>query len=101
MRAEVPGTGAVGNGRVAWRGSLSPWPEEFGLGRMRGLLADLGEPQRAYSAMHGVGRKGRATATRRAAAFLVRQGLTVGAYTSPHVSSWSERIQVDGEDADF
>jgi len=81
--------------------SLSPWPEEFGLGRMRELLAELGEPQRAYPAIHVVGTNGKSTATRRAAAFLAREGLSVGAYTSPHVSGWSERIQVDGADADF
>jgi dihydrofolate synthase / folylpolyglutamate synthase len=81
--------------------SLSPWPEEFGLGRMRELLAELGEPQRAYPAIHVVGTNGKSTATRRAAAFLAREGLSVGAYTSPHVSGWSERIQVDGVDADF
>src|SRR6266550_1536443 len=81
--------------------SLSPWPEEFGLGRMRALLAELGEPQRAYPAIHVVGTNGKSTATRRAAAFLARAGLAVGAYTSPHVSGWSERIQVDGEGADF
>jgi dihydrofolate synthase/folylpolyglutamate synthase len=81
--------------------SLSPWPEEFGLGRMRALLAELGEPQRAYPAIHVVGTNGKSTATRRAAAFVAREGLRVGAYTSPHVSGWSERIQVDGEDVDF
>jgi dihydrofolate synthase / folylpolyglutamate synthase len=81
--------------------SLSPWPEEFGLGRMRELLGELGEPQRAYPAIHVVGTNGKSTATRRAAAFLLREGLSVGAYTSPHVSGWSERIQVDGADADF
>src|SRR2546429_464293 len=43
----------------------------------------------------------RTAATRRAAAFLLREGLSVGAYTSPHVAGWSERIQVDGEDADI
>jgi dihydrofolate synthase/folylpolyglutamate synthase len=83
-----------------WLESLSPWPEEFGLGRMRALLAELGEPQRAYPAIHVVGTNGKSTATRRAAAFLAREGLSVGAYTSPHVSGWAERIQVDGEDAD-
>jgi dihydrofolate synthase/folylpolyglutamate synthase len=81
--------------------SLSPWPEEFGLGRMHELLAALGEPQRSYPAIHVVGTNGKSTATRRAAAFLGREGLSVGAYTSPHVSGWSERIQVDGADADF
>jgi dihydrofolate synthase/folylpolyglutamate synthase len=84
---------------VEWLESLSPWPEEFGLGRMRALLAKLGEPQRAYPAIHVVGTNGKSTATRRAAAFLEREGLRTGAYTSPHVSGWSERIQVGGEDA--
>jgi dihydrofolate synthase/folylpolyglutamate synthase len=84
-----------------WLGSLSPWPEEFGLGRMRALLAELGEPQRRFRAIHVVGTNGKSTATRRAAAFLRREGLADGAYTSPHVAGWSERIQVDGEDADL
>jgi dihydrofolate synthase/folylpolyglutamate synthase len=84
-----------------WLESLSPWPEEFGLGRMRALLAELGEPQRAFRSIHVVGTNGKSTATRRAAAFLLREGLSVGAYTSPHVAGWGERIQVDGEDADL
>jgi dihydrofolate synthase / folylpolyglutamate synthase len=84
---------------VEWLESLSPWPEEFGLGRMRALLAELGEPQRAYPAIHVVGTNGKSTATLRSAAFLEREGLRTGAYTSPHVSGWSERIQVGGEEA--
>jgi dihydrofolate synthase / folylpolyglutamate synthase len=86
---------------LEWLESLSPWPEEFGLGRMRALLAELGEPQRAFPAIHVVGTNGKSTATRRAAAFLLLEGLSVGAYTSPHVAGWSERIQVDGEDVDI
>ena len=87
--------------RLDWLESLSPWPEEFGLARMHALLAELGEPQRAFRAIHVVGTNGKSTATRRAAAFLLREGLSVGAYTSPHVTGWSERVQVDGEDADL
>ncbi|HEY6834908.1 MAG TPA: Mur ligase family protein [Gaiellaceae bacterium] len=86
---------------VDWLESLSPWPEEFGLGRMRALLTELGEPQRAFPSIHVVGTNGKSTATRRAAAFLLREGPSTGAYTSPHVSGWSERIQVDGDDADI
>jgi dihydrofolate synthase / folylpolyglutamate synthase len=86
---------------VEWLESLSPWPEEFGLGRMRALLSDLGEPQGAFPAIHVVGTNGKSTATRRAAAFLGREGLLTGAYTSPHVVGWSERLQVDGDDADL
>src|SRR5262249_60902047 len=50
---------------------------------------------------HGVGTNGKPPAPRRAAAFLAREGLLAGAYTSPHVSGWSERIQVGEENADF
>jgi dihydrofolate synthase/folylpolyglutamate synthase len=80
---------------IAWLAGLSPWPEEFGLERMRGLLADLGEPQRSYPSIHVVGTKGKSTATRTIAAFLRAEGLRVGAYTSPHVSGWHERLDTD------
>ena len=78
-----------------------PWPEEFGLDRMRALLDELGDPQRAYRAIHVVGTNGKSTTTRTIGGAPAREGLRVGAYTSPHVTGWSERIQVDGEDADF
>jgi dihydrofolate synthase / folylpolyglutamate synthase len=85
-----------------WVESLSPWPADgFGLERILALLAELGEPQRRYRSIHVVGSNGKSTVTRTAAAILRREGLRVGAYTSPHVSGWSERIQVDGADADF
>src|SRR5262249_57822014 len=41
------------------------------------------------------------TATRTMEELLAREGLRVGAYYSPHVRSWSERIRVGGEEADF
>ena len=75
--------------------SLTPWPEEFGLRRMRALLAELGDPQRAFASIHVVGTKGKTTATRTIAALLRAEGLDVGAYTSPHASHWGERIDAD------
>ena len=87
--------------QTAWIESLSPWPERFGLERMHELLHALGDPQEAYEAIHVVGTNGKSTTTRMAAAALGSAGLAVGAYTSPHASAWSERIQVRGEDADF
>jgi dihydrofolate synthase/folylpolyglutamate synthase len=86
---------------TAWVESLSPWPEEFGLDRMRSLLLELGDPQLEFPAIHVVGTNGKSTTTRMAAALLTGAGLRTGAYTSPHVSCWSERIQVDGDSADF
>lgn len=84
-----------------WVASLSPWPAEFGLGRMRTLLAALGDPQLAYPAIHVVGTNGKSTATRTVEALLLAEGLSVGATVSPHVRDWAERITVDGAEADF
>jgi dihydrofolate synthase / folylpolyglutamate synthase len=86
---------------VSWIEALSPWPEEFGLGRMRQLLAELGDPQDAFRAVHVVGTNGKTTTTRMCAALLVAEGKAVGAYTSPHVTGWAERIQVNGEPVDL
>jgi dihydrofolate synthase / folylpolyglutamate synthase len=86
---------------VSWIEALSPWPEEFGLGRMRQLLAELGGPQDAFRAVHVVGTNGKTTTTRMCAALLVAEGKAVGAYTSPHVTGWAERIQVNGDPVDL
>jgi dihydrofolate synthase/folylpolyglutamate synthase len=80
-----------------WVASLSPWPEEFGLGRMRALLDALDNPQRTFPSVHVVGTNGKSTATRTIAALLRADGLEVGAYTSPHVSGWHERLDTDPE----
>ena len=77
---------------VEWLAGLSPWPEEFGLDNMRALLAELGHPERAFPSVHVVGTNGKSTATRTVAALLRAEGLDVGAYTSPHVSGWHERL---------
>jgi dihydrofolate synthase / folylpolyglutamate synthase len=57
---------------------------------MHALLARLGNPERAFDAVHVVGTKGKSTATRRIAR-------TIGgpAYTSPHVAGWHERLDTD------
>jgi dihydrofolate synthase/folylpolyglutamate synthase len=68
---------------------------------MRALLAELGEPQRRYPSIHVVGSNGKSTAVRTIEALLESEGLRVGAYLSPHVRGWSERIRVGGYDADF
>jgi dihydrofolate synthase / folylpolyglutamate synthase len=84
-----------------WLESLSPWPEEFGLERMRALLARGGDPQRSFPAIHVVGSNGKTTTVRMAEALLAAEGLRTGSYTSPHVVSWSERIRVGEEEADL
>ena len=85
---------------LAWLESLSPWPKEgFGLGRMRALLAQLGDPQAGLDAVHVVGTNGKSTTTRMVEELLRDAGLRVGAYLSPHVRTWAERVRVDGAEA--
>lgn len=87
---------------LAWLEALSPWPKGgFGTARMRALLADLGEPQAGLPAVHVVGTNGKSTTTRMVEELLRDAGLRTGAYLSPHVRSWAERIRVDGREADL
>ncbi len=86
---------------VEWLDSLSPWPREFGLERMLALLAELGDPQETYPAIHVVGTNGKSTAAVTIEQLLLSEGLSVGTTISPHVASWSERIRVNGTEADF
>jgi dihydrofolate synthase/folylpolyglutamate synthase len=97
----VAAAGQVPNGHRAWLESLSPWPAEFGLERMRALLGALGEPQRAYRSIHVVGTNGKTTTTLMTAELLRAAGLRAGATISPHVLGWDERIQVDGAHAEL
>jgi dihydrofolate synthase / folylpolyglutamate synthase len=64
---------------------------------MRTLLAELGNPELAFPAIHVVGTNGKSTTTRLTAALLREDGLHVGAYTSPHVAGWHERLDSDPE----
>ena len=87
---------------VAWLDAMSPWPRDgFGLDRMLALMAELGDPQHVYPAIHVVGTNGKSTATVTIEQLLLSEGLSVGSTISPHVASWSERIRLNGAEADF
>ena len=87
---------------VEWLDAMSPWPRDgFGLERMQRLLVELGEPQDAYPAIHVVGTNGKSTATITIEQLLLSARLSVGSTISPHIAGWSERIRLDGAEADF
>jgi dihydrofolate synthase/folylpolyglutamate synthase len=68
---------------------------------MRALLRELGDPQERFPAIHVVGTNGKSTTTRLTEALLLDAGLSVGAYISPHVVRWEERIRVNGAESDL
>ena len=73
---------------------------KFGLERMRRLLTVLGSPQQAFRSIHVVGTNGKSSTVRMAAAILDAHGIRTGAYLSPHLSSFAERIRIGDADLD-
>jgi dihydrofolate synthase/folylpolyglutamate synthase len=78
--------------------SLELFGMRFGLDRMRRMMTVLGAPQRRYPTIHVLGTNGKTSTTRMTAAILERHGLLTGAYTSPHLISYTERVQVGERD---
>jgi dihydrofolate synthase / folylpolyglutamate synthase len=78
--------------------SLELFGMRFGLDRMRRLLTALGSPQERFGAVHVVGTNGKSSTVRMTAAILRRHGLRTGAYLSPHLVSFAERVRVDDQD---
>jgi dihydrofolate synthase/folylpolyglutamate synthase len=84
--------------------SLELFGMRFGLDRMHRLMTVLGLPQRRFASIHVVGTNGKSSTVRFCAAILERHGLRTGSYTSPHLGSFRERIEVGEKpvpEADF
>ena len=71
-------------------------PEFYNLDRVRRLLAMLGEPQDSFQAIHIAGTKGKGSTAALTESMLREAGYRTGLYTSPHLHSYRERIQVLG-----
>jgi dihydrofolate synthase / folylpolyglutamate synthase len=88
----------TGREATAYVEGLQVFGMHLGLERIQALLESLDNPQRGIPAIHVVGSNGKSSTTRLAAAALESQGLSIGAYLSPHISGWRERILLQGED---
>jgi dihydrofolate synthase/folylpolyglutamate synthase len=74
--------------------------ENFGLGRMRKLLARLGDPQHSYRVVHVAGTNGKGSTAAMIEAGLRAAGFRTGLYTSPHLIRFNERLRIDGKEID-
>jgi dihydrofolate synthase / folylpolyglutamate synthase len=92
----------------AWQGALdylyglANWEtrppgtlQSFELDRIRSVLAALGDPHRAWPAVHVAGTNGKGSTCVLVAAALRAAGYRVGLFTSPHLHTVRERIRVD------
>lgn len=82
----------------------SPFGERPDLGRMRRLLALLGDPQTGLPVLHIGGTAGKGSTATIAAALLTAAGYRTGLHTKPHLRRVNERIVISGapiSDADL
>ncbi|NJD11024.1 MAG: bifunctional folylpolyglutamate synthase/dihydrofolate synthase, partial [Gemmatimonadetes bacterium] len=68
----------------------------WGLERTNRLLHYAGDPQQRYPTIHVGGTNGKGSVAAVMASVLRAGGRRVGLYTSPHLCSFRERIQIDG-----
>lgn len=68
----------------------------YRLDRMRAFLAELGNPQDQYPAVHIGGTSGKGSTSTMVATVLQTSGKRVGLHTKPHLRSMTERARIDG-----
>ncbi|GAB4232620.1 MAG: hypothetical protein Tsb0021_11370 [Chlamydiales bacterium] len=69
----------------------------YSVERPRRLYEALGNPQLQYATVHVGGTNGKGSVTTKIAKALQCSGYRVGMFTSPHISSFRERIQINGK----
>ena len=72
-------------------------PDDDALGNTRRLYKALGCPLDDIRTVHVGGTNGKGTTSYKIAKVLSTQGIRTGLFVSPHISSFRERFQVDGE----
>jgi len=79
----------------ARKAASDPEAAALNLERMRRLLASAGAPQQALRAVVVAGTKGKGSTAAMIEAIARAAGMRVGLFTSPHLNSYRERIQVN------
>lgn len=82
---------------INYENKMPPTPRHarFNQDRIRYLLGALGNPQDAFDKIVVAGTKGKGSTSAMVEAILRASGYRTGLYSSPHLHSWRERIQID------
>jgi dihydrofolate synthase/folylpolyglutamate synthase len=76
---------------------LQKFGMKFGLDSMRSILQKLGNPEAGQGFIHISGTNGKGSTAAMISASLWEAGFRAGIYTSPHLVTFRERIQINGE----
>jgi dihydrofolate synthase/folylpolyglutamate synthase len=81
---------------IEWLFAVRRFGSKLGLDYVRHLLAKIGDPHEDFFSIHLTGTNGKGSTTAMIASILGEAGYKVGMFTSPHLSSFTERIQING-----
>ncbi|MDX8126654.1 bifunctional tetrahydrofolate synthase/dihydrofolate synthase [Methylomonas sp. OY6] len=79
-----------------WQEKLHPRPIDLGLGRVAGVYRQLNPEQKKPLTITVAGTNGKGSCVAFLEAIYRAAGYRVGAYTSPHILRYNERIRIDG-----
>ena len=80
---------------LEWLYSLEGRGTVLGLEKIKGLLEKLGNPEKNLKCIHVAGTNGKGSVTAMISKVLELAGHKVGMFTSPHLASFRERIQIN------
>jgi len=78
--------------------SLQKYGIKFGLSKTSNLLKSFGNPHDGQTYVHIAGTNGKGSVAAIVEAILMRAGLKVGLYSSPHLVRFTERFRINGEE---
>lgn len=82
---------------LSWQEGLHPSEIDLGLDRVRVVLCRLGHQQLNCPIISVAGTNGKGSSVAMLEAIYLAAGYRVGAYTSPHLLSYNERVRLNGE----
>lgn len=82
---------------IGFLSGIQLFGQQLGLETMRALLAQMGNPHESLRFLHIAGTNGKGSVAAMSQSVLTAAGYRTGLYTSPHLISFCERIQIDGK----
>ncbi|MGM0594869.1 MAG: bifunctional folylpolyglutamate synthase/dihydrofolate synthase, partial [Pseudomonadota bacterium] len=82
---------------LEWQESLHPSAIDLGLERPGKVLKALGLASPGHTVITVAGTNGKGSSVAMLESILLAAGYRVGAYTSPHLLRYNERIRINGE----
>ena len=95
VEARPATVGVEYNEALEWLFGIQRFGSKLGLKHIRHLLSLVGDPHLRFRSIHITGTSGKGSTASMIASVLRVEGYKVALYTSPHLSSFTERIVVD------